>query len=1120
MAKDSPTMVYFSFVSQALEADTFQVMGFKGEEEISKPYRIEIDLVADNPDIDLEKLLFSPASLSIERDDQTRKVHGVVAECQVLDALPMDRYQYRVVLVPRIWLLTMSRQNQIYQSQSVPDIIAQEIKSATAKGATRHAAAGLTTEDFELRLTRDYPKREYVVQYGESDLNFISRLMEHEGIFYFFEQGEEREKLIISDNNIHFAYPEDQEPIPYRPKSGLSSSGDDSVQTLTCTTRRIPRKLVLKDYNYRLPHVMLQAEADVDSNAHGMVSEYGDHFKLPEEGSELARIRAQEILCSKQTFEGKSDSLRLQPGWRFKLDEHFRESFNDEYVVTAIQYEGRQPMAGTAGFKQDADGEAGYGNTFVCIASDVHYRPPRVTPKPVIPGIMNAQVDASMLEDRAEIDDQGRYKLVLPFDLSGAGAGKASRFVRKAQPYGGQDMGMHFPLHKGTEVVCNFINGDPDRPIIVGVVPNPLTASIVAADSHTKNRIKTASGVFMEFNDGPGAAPSPPAEGGENLGKQQQMQSMDSVFNLSAGSSASGPDTGKQESLSGHHHVETHGKGQKVDPLQSRGLRLQQQQQADNDTYKESDSQGTADKWFRVKVPNYERTKDSYLRLGASVSEEAVEQKEIKDDVIKKQYSVALPADTTDHQHAMVEITCNEGNDIVIEPSDLPEGVSQGPSFSLTGNTSGVSITHDGKCALIAPPPPSSGNKNFDIIVTHQNRDKVTVPVSLTVNAQDQDLYPDGWYDFTSGDYSSMVRGNRYVHTHGDKLEIIEGTHEVRKKPADDDSILSYENTTQLGPFLRKHEVGWKSETALSIGSEESLLIGNRLDTVAGTWKELVAGLRFNAFTGGAVNVDLNWIVNFGLQDTINWIDGDEYKISEEHVVDAEENICLSVPLQKGGADLITAKERKTAAAAVAISATVAGLAAGCAGLGATAASNKTKPWDCVADFSGLGVSAALDAVTIATLIQAHKYKRKIKTKQEKRKSDRVDLRESRVELTDKDAEILCGKSSIILTDDKIEMKCGKSSIVIDDQQISLKCGTAAEALLKGEGTAKLGGSSHVSLATQVPGNIVIGNQDQKVIGGYSIKIGEPPKAPLSSIDRDIRDAISKRRPPEMDDDV
>jgi type VI secretion system VgrG family protein len=497
----STNPVHFEFLSQAAARETFTVIGFDGSEDISRPYRFEIDLLADNPDLDLEALLYKPAFLAIEKDDRVRKLHGFIYECRLSGELPDHRYRYQVVLMPRIFLLSLSRQNQIYQNMTVSDILSEEITAGRARDATQHAKAGLFGDDFDLRLTRAYSNREYTVQYKESDLDFISRLMEHEGIFYFFEQGEEREKMIITDNNVHFAGA-DNEALSYRPSSGLALAGDEAMLAFAGTCRRVPRTVVLRDYNYRTAASMLQALGEVDECGQGVVCEYGDHFKTKEEGATLARIRSQELSCAKRTFTGASNSLALSPGRRFRLDEHFRKAFNAEYVVTALVHRGRQPVQSSAGHTRADSPHATYGNDLTCIPADVAYRPPRRTPRPVIPGLMNAKVDTAHLEERAELDTEGRYKLMMPFDISGAEAGKATRFVRKAQPYGGREMGMHFPLHKGTEVICSFANGDPDRPIIIGTVPNPETQSMVTAENHTRNVIKTASGVVLEINDG------------------------------------------------------------------------------------------------------------------------------------------------------------------------------------------------------------------------------------------------------------------------------------------------------------------------------------------------------------------------------------------------------------------------------------------------------------------------------------------------------------------------------------------------------------------------------------------------------------------------------------------
>ena len=295
------TKFYFESTSTSLDSDTFRVVSFQGEEEISRPYRFEIELVSENPEIDVDEVMRWPAWLGIERNEELRKLHGVIAEFDQKQGGPDNLYFYRAVLVPRLWLLSLSRQNQIYQHRSVPRIIEEELKGAHKKGDSKVGSL-LTADDYELQLTikcadpsitllgdpcefdpGTYPSREFVVQYKETDLDFISRLMEHQGLFYFFTHDDEKEKLIITDDNVHLPAIGEESEIPFRSPTGMTPSSA-SIHSLVCRQTTIPKKVILRDYNYRKAHLPLQAEADVDPGGHGVVSDYGDHFKVPEEG--------------------------------------------------------------------------------------------------------------------------------------------------------------------------------------------------------------------------------------------------------------------------------------------------------------------------------------------------------------------------------------------------------------------------------------------------------------------------------------------------------------------------------------------------------------------------------------------------------------------------------------------------------------------------------------------------------------------------------------------------------------------------------------------------------------------------------------------------------------------
>ncbi|HHM04789.1 MAG TPA: type VI secretion system tip protein VgrG [Gammaproteobacteria bacterium] len=566
---------HFDFQVQAWSGHSFTVLGFQGEEGLSQSYRFEGQLLSADPQLDLEDLLYQPARLGLECHHNRRVFHGVIVEAEQGEEQRRGYFVYRVVLAPRLALLAHSTRNQIYQKMNVPDIVLACLLGEPDGDA---AGVGLQSDDVLIELQRDYPVRDYVVQYRESDLNFISRLLEHEGIYYFFQQQEERERLVITDYPERLPQWADHNTLPYVPAAGAVEVDAASVQRFRCRQKPAPKKLIVKDYNNQMPHIPMQAEVGVDPAGVGLVMEYGDHFKTPEEGRRLARVRAEERLAGRKVFHGESDCVGLGGGCRFVLDEHYRHDFNVEYIVTHVRHRGSCGEGGREQF--------GYGNSFSCITAATPYRPPRRAVKPRLYGAMNAFVDGRGSGERAQIDNQGRYKVVMPFDLSGAGEGEASRYIRMAQPYGGARQGMHFPLPKGTEVLWTCIDGDPDRPIITGAVPNPRNQSVVTAQNSTKNIIKTASGAQLEFSDGPSSGSD--AGGGAGPGQMQQSPAGAAV---------------------------QYGVGGQVGRYT---VLLPRQQYQSLSTVSESDPAGNSDVWVKLSVPNYCNGRSSYVRYGRS----------------------------------------------------------------------------------------------------------------------------------------------------------------------------------------------------------------------------------------------------------------------------------------------------------------------------------------------------------------------------------------------------------------------------------------------------------------------------------------------------------------------
>jgi type VI secretion system secreted protein VgrG len=511
-----------TFSSASMVDDTFVVLSFTGRESLSTLFSYELEVISQREDIDFDAILAQPAWLGIQQGVaidsdtsglKTLKIHGILSHFEQLDQ-GEGWTRYRTTLVPALWRATLNSRSRVFLGLSVPRIVEQVL-----------ADAGFSGSDFDMRLNgRRYPTREYAVQYGESDFDFISRLLEHEGIFYYFVHQESRAKLVLGDGPD--AYGRIADPAIFRQTQeddGRSGSAQwhqhESVHALSCRQAVVPAEVVLEDYNYRTPGHSLSAHGTVaDRGSFGSVYSFGDHYKDADEGAAYARVRAEELACRRRTFSGRGDMRAFRAGATFDLREHYRDDFNRGYLLTMVEHSGEQVVDHGSGVVQASR----YANRFACISDGVTFRPRRVTSKPRIAGAINAVVDAAGGGDYAELDDQGRYKVRLALDLSDRGEGERSRFVRMAQPYAGEGMGMHFPLHKGAEVLLTHVNGDPDRPIIAGALANPETANVVTARNQTQCVIRSGGRNEVRFED---------ADGGEELVLHAQRDGVTIVRN-------------------------------------------------------------------------------------------------------------------------------------------------------------------------------------------------------------------------------------------------------------------------------------------------------------------------------------------------------------------------------------------------------------------------------------------------------------------------------------------------------------------------------------------------------------------------------------------------------------
>jgi type VI secretion system secreted protein VgrG len=467
--------------------ETFQLLEFYGSEAMSQLFRFEVKLIAPiEYDLKLPDFLNKPSKLTILREDKRKELHGILSDIEEVGR-SKDFAQYHGIFVPRLWKLSLFYQSRVFQNQSVPDIIKEVLKGA-----------GLGADDFKMQLKRTYSPREYCAQYRETDLNFISRLMEYEGIYYFFDHANGKDVVMIVDDNA--ANPKIDAPDEIRSYVGEGvDTEEESVRELTLREKVVTGKVVLKDYNYRTPETSLSAESQIDSKSPGMYYEYGEHFKTTSEGKTLAKIRNEEIEMSRRLIVGASDCRGFHPGYKFTLSRHYRASLNGDYLITQVSHVGSQ--AGGIGAGEGSGGKGpSYKNQFSCMSADIQYRPLRITPEPRVPGIMTAKVESAGGE-YAYLDEEGRYRVKMPFDMSGAGSGKASRAIRLAQPYSGSGYGMHFPVHAGAELVWACVDGNVDRPIGLSTVPNPSRSTPVAAKNKSQNLLRTAAGNELLMED-------------------------------------------------------------------------------------------------------------------------------------------------------------------------------------------------------------------------------------------------------------------------------------------------------------------------------------------------------------------------------------------------------------------------------------------------------------------------------------------------------------------------------------------------------------------------------------------------------------------------------------------
>ncbi len=482
------------------------VLAFEGQEHLSQPFTYRVEFTSTERDLAAASLLgqdarFSlhapplkppPLGFSAPEVKPLRTLHGVVTGFKRQSG-SNDQASYEITLQPRLALLGRGRQFRIYQHQSVPEIVESILRG-------RH---GLEGQDFLFSLKREYPRREQVMQYGESDLAFIARLLAEVGIWYRFTSDER-----LGIDVIEFC--DDQRlyqfgvKLPLRPQSGLGSSGQDAVWQLQSQHQVVEQQVHFRAYHHRDASAHLSGEID---QSRGATTTYGEayHYAEPytalgdrldqdedlqsESGYFYARLRHERYLNGQTQLSGVSSSATLAPGQVLKVSGGAPQAFTPGAVITGLITTAARDSSFIASFEAIP-----YSET-VCFR-------PELKAKPQIAGTVPARVTSPQANDPyANIDLEGRYRVNFLFDRDSWKAGEESVWLRLARPYAGDTHGLHLPLIAGTEVAIAFEQGDPDRPYIAHAMHDSRHVDHVTLRNEKRNVLRTPANNKLRMDD-------------------------------------------------------------------------------------------------------------------------------------------------------------------------------------------------------------------------------------------------------------------------------------------------------------------------------------------------------------------------------------------------------------------------------------------------------------------------------------------------------------------------------------------------------------------------------------------------------------------------------------------
>lgn len=478
------------------------VLAFEGDEALSKPFSYRIEFTSSDHAISKEMMLMKAASLTlqapvdqgfgIKAQQPVRVIQGVVTGFERLGT-SKDETHYALTLQPRLALLDRSHQNAIYQDMSVPQIVEKILRE-------RHSMRG---QDFLFSLSKAYPRREQVMQYGEDDLHFITRLLGEVGIWFRFTTDTRLNIDVVEFYDGQQGY-EKGLTLPSVPPSGQHSDGVDAVWGMESHHNVVQQQVSTRDYNYRQATEDMNTRVDAtrgDSTTYGDAYHYADNYltpgsaydrnPAPESGAFFARIRHERYLNGQTRTRAITSCPTLSPGQVLKVTggHEVAEVFAQGVVITAMHSHARRDEDFGVNFDGIPDG------------ADFGFRPEPGS-RPVMAGTLPARVTSTTGNDTyGHIDKDGRYRVNMLFDRDNWETGFESLWVRQSRPYAGDTYGLHLPLLAGTEVAIGFEDGNPDRPYISGVLHDSAHGDHVTIRNYKRNVLRTPANNKIRLDD-------------------------------------------------------------------------------------------------------------------------------------------------------------------------------------------------------------------------------------------------------------------------------------------------------------------------------------------------------------------------------------------------------------------------------------------------------------------------------------------------------------------------------------------------------------------------------------------------------------------------------------------